>query len=180
MDGLALIVTTRAPTWRVALRELCEAGDERGREAAQDLLVEPGTPIGEIILGVRCLRRFAPTEAGALALAARLGHPVPRVREEAARALIQAPHEAALPGLVQALESSDSFRVRLLALTAIARVDNDVARSSLASIGQSHDDDPTREAARRLLEDPEENLMVEYHMEVEEERRGQHRILYAD
>jgi len=93
--------------------------------------------------------------------------------------LIKAPHEAALPDLVRALEF-DSFRLRLLALTAIARIDADVARSSLASIGQSHDDDQTREAARRLLEDPDENLMVEYHTEVEAERLGQHRILHAD
>jgi len=94
--------------------------------------------------------------------------------------LIRAPHEAALPGLVLALESSDSFRLRLLALTAIARIGTDVARSSLASIGQTHDDDTIREAARQSLEDSERNLMVEYRTEVEEERRGQHRILYAD
>jgi len=81
--------------------------------------------------------------------------------------------------LTLALES-DSFRLRLRALTAIARIDDGETRAILGSISQSHADAKTREAAGRLLEVPARNLLREYRREVNEERREQHRILHAD
>jgi len=76
-DGLTLIVATRAPTWRVALRKLCELGDERGLRAAQDLLERAGTRIDEIILALHCLKAFAATVASTGILVNLLGHRFP-------------------------------------------------------------------------------------------------------